>query len=283
VRRFAELLAIHRADIMPAMPKLRQSAETIQQFVEWTDHVTDISADGEEYESPWFRGVTSTSFKLIPSLYRSESGREHFSDPEVRTEFKRRALPLVAERPPRDDWEWYFLMQHYGAPTRLLDWTDSALVALYFAIASYPVNPKPDTPRPAVWALNPWRLNKSAGIEFVGPLASDWPEAGRYLKKPYGGSRPPKYPIALDPTFIAQRMLVQHSHFTLHGHDTRGIDEMRKELKLGDALVKLEIESDDESVKILRQRVALLGISETTIFPDLAGLGKELNLEYDLS
>lgn len=267
---------------MAAMPKLRQSAETIQQFVEWTEQVSDLWSDGEQYESPWFRGVTSSNFKLIPSLYRSDTGREKYSDPEVRTEFRRRALPLVAERPPRDDWEWYFLMQHYGAPTRLLDWTDSALVALYFAIASYPANPKRSAPRPAVWALNPWRLNQKAGIQFVGPLVSDWPEAQRYLGPPYGGDRPPKYPIALDPTFIAQRMLVQHSHFTLHGHDTRGIDEMSDELKLGDGLVKLVIRSDDESVKILRQRVALLGISETTIFPDLAGLSRELHLEYDL-
>ena len=53
--------------------------------------------------------------------YRSESGREKYAEDEVRSEFKRRALPLVAERPPRDDWEWYYLMQHYGAPTRLLD------------------------------------------------------------------------------------------------------------------------------------------------------------------
>jgi hypothetical protein len=78
-------------------------------------------------------------------------------------------------------------------------------------------------------------------------------------------------------------MLVQHSHFTLHGYDTRGLDDMIKELELEDALFKLVIRSDDESVKILRQRVALLGISETTIFPDLAGLGRELSLEYDLS
>lgn len=265
-----------------ATPKVRQSAETIGQFVEWAEQVADLWADGEEYESPWFRGATSCDWKLIPSLYRSAGGREEYSDPEVRTEFKRRALPLVAERPPRDDWEWYFLMQHYGAPTRLLDWTDSALVALYFAIASYPADPPRGTPRPGVWALNPWKLNKKAGIEFTGPLVSDWPEAEKYLGEAYGGGRPPKYPIALDPTFIAQRMLVQHSHFTLHGRDPRGIDEMADELKLGNALLKIEIRSVDESVKILRQRVALLGISETTIFPDLGGLGRELRLEYDI-
>src|ERR1700751_5991281 len=108
---------------------MRETASTIAQFVEWTEEVADQCEGAEDYESPWFRGVSSAEFNLIPSLYRSARGRERYSDDEVKAEFKRRALPLVAERPPRDDWEWYYLMQHYGAPTRLLDWTDSALVA----------------------------------------------------------------------------------------------------------------------------------------------------------
>jgi hypothetical protein len=223
--------------------------------------------------------MSSAEYKLIPGLYRSKSGREPYSDDELRAEFRRRALPLVAERPPRDDWEWYFLMQHYGAPTRLLDWTDSALVALYFALYSVSaVGGMTAVQKPVVWALNPWQLNRA--FSFAGPVTPGVQDIDSYLSTVYKGRRPPQYPLAIDPTFIAQRMLVQHSHFTLHGHDFRGLDEMRDELQLGDTLLRVVIDTDAEGIRMMRLRLATLGISETTIFPDLGGLGRELSLEY---
>jgi hypothetical protein len=268
------------------MPRPRETAVTIAEFIEWCEQVWDCTnpEKGRDYETPWFRGVTSSSFRLVPNIYRSETGKEPMSDDEVRAEFKRRALPLVAERSPRDDWEWYSLMQHYGAPTRLLDWTDSALVALYFAISTWtPGNSQSPSTTPAVWALNPWCLNRKTGIRVYGPANPEVnAEIGVYLGTPYKRPALPQYPIALDPTFIAQRMLVQHSHFTMHGSDSRGLDEMADDLQLNDALFKLVIASEDESIAIMQQRLALLGISETTIYPDLIGLGRELRLEYDL-
>ncbi len=96
-------------------------------------------------------------------------------------------LPLVAERVPRDAWEWYSLMQHYRAPTRLLDWTDSALVAFYFALTSY----KPSSPaniHPVVWALNPWTLNRWDKNQDGSPPGTDWDITQKYLPPPYSGN-----------------------------------------------------------------------------------------------
>jgi hypothetical protein len=48
-----------------------------------------------------------------------------------------------------DDLEWLSIMQHYGAPTRLLDWSYSVFVALYFALEN--AEEKKDS---ALWAIN---------------------------------------------------------------------------------------------------------------------------------
>jgi hypothetical protein len=262
------------------VPKSK-SISTISSFVEWVEKIGEQFTTPEGYEAPWFRGVGDSKHPLIPSLYRSDAGREKLADDELRNEFSRRALPLVAERAPRDDWEWYFLMQHYRAPTRLLDWTDSALVALYFALTSWAPQRPGDRPvKPAVWALNPWSLN--ALHEQYGPVSTDWEGVSAYLPPVYSGCKIPPYPIALDPTLSAQRMLVQHSHFTLHGHDMRSLNKMSAELGLERSLEKLVIDADEDDIDYLRQAMTWLGITETSVFPDLEGLARELRLEYRL-
>jgi len=258
-----------------------KSVSTLSEFVEWVEAIGEKFTTSEGYEAPWFRGAGDSTYSLIPSLYRSDAGREDLADDELRYEFSRKALPLVAESHPRNDWEWYFLMQHYRAPTRLLDWTDSALVALYFALTSWSPAAKGKAARkPAVWALNPWALNRHHGQS--GPVGPGWPEVDRYLPPSYEEKHIPQYPIALDPAFTAQRMLVQHSHFTIHGTDMRSLDEMSEHLGLQGGLFQLVIDADEDDIDYLRQAMTWLGITETSIFPDLEGLARELRLEYRL-
>jgi len=81
----------------------------------------------------WYRGQIEHGWGLTPRLARNRGHIEREVDMLKR--FRQDAGPRVREI-PRTTWEWIGLAQHYGLPTRLLDWTENPLVALYFAVES---------------------------------------------------------------------------------------------------------------------------------------------------
>lgn len=94
----------------------------------------------DELKSPYlFRGHADLDWELEPAIDRSTfsqvRGRLAREDHErlVFKEFKRLALPHLRSRPV-NDWEFLALARHHGVPTRLLDWTENPLAALFFAV-----------------------------------------------------------------------------------------------------------------------------------------------------
>jgi FRG domain len=167
-------------------------------------------------------------------------------------------------------------MQHFRAPTRLLDWTEAALIALHFALQASAAT----ATRPAVWALNPFAVNVHAGFE--GALTIDRPEVRPYLPDLYTSRRElPPHPIAIDPPFVARRMLVQHSHFTVHGREATPLEGVPG-LRHGRDLLKVVIDLDADDRDYLAWQLRLCGVSDTAIFPDLEGLARELGSEYGI-
>lgn len=240
----------------------------------------DKEARYGEIESVWFRGHEQADWKLIPKLYRPEY--RDSSEVEIRQEFQIRSQQLLqGGRLPTDKWEWYFLMQHYGVPTRLLDWTDNPLVALYFALhGPTSVDSEPDQDA-AVWVLNSWWLNRRSIRGIDGPMLSDWDEAQPYLpnlEDAFSGQEVRvRRPVAIDPPHVDRRLAAQGSHFVIFGtnHDLMRMKAARSKRERTRQIAKIIIRR--RAARSITADLDLCGITRPLLFPDLQALGDDIS------
>lgn len=100
--------------------------------------VEDYSPIKDSYSRFWvFRGQGNSNWKLMTTLERAELVVDEI---KMIDEFKRNAHLYIDSTTVNTTLEWISLMQHYGAPTRLLDWTKSPYVAIFFAMNNVEVN-----------------------------------------------------------------------------------------------------------------------------------------------
>ena len=263
----------------------QKSAEDINTFL---DLVREIRRNWDfPYEDPfgpWFRGQQRSYWSPTPGLYRHYIDHPELTpteiEDEIREEFMVRA-PILSDTKPagNDDWEWYFIMQHYGAPTRLLDWTEGALLGLYFAVRD-----NPGFYDAAVWMLDPYELNSRVigTSEVIPPSAPNLDKSARRLVSPWlpsrfkKGSKLRPEPVAILPTHIARRISTQRSCFTIHGSNINGLEKFQR--AKDPCVSKVVIPSD--RTQAIRRELEGCGIDEATIFPDLDGLGRSLSSRW---
>ena len=102
-------------------------------------------------------------------------------------------------------------MQHHGAPTRLLDWTESPTIALYFAVRD-----NPGYYDSSVWMLDPYEMNKRVIHKEIvicpsapGANQKDLNRVLPWLRERWSKQPLPEFPVAVFPTQIA-RLIGSH-------------------------------------------------------------------------
>jgi hypothetical protein len=122
-----------------SLPTLfRNCMRTVEDF--WHDFHQHAARAAQPGMPVLFRGEPEAGFPLVPSIARGtrEATSSDISSLEdiLLSEFRLAAAPII-ESEPANEIEWVFLAQHYGVPTRLLDWSTNPMVALFFAVETH--------------------------------------------------------------------------------------------------------------------------------------------------
>jgi hypothetical protein len=230
-----------------------------------SDLLARLSEQVPDNEPVWYRGQADESWSLRCSLERF-GGLE--KEPTLIKRFKQNALPLMAAR-PESEWEWLFVMQHHGLPTRLLDWTESALVALYFAINGSGTDH--DDVDGCLWGVLPLALNRfaipdddTADIPGLG----DDPHLNSYLPSLIGAQRQALKPLAAIALRNNPRIQMQQGVFTVFHKNLDALDAVDG----NDYLWKLVIPAVSKAG--FRRELELLNVSRLSLFPELSNVSE---------
>jgi hypothetical protein len=206
-------------------------------------------------------------------------------------EFERCATQLSDVRAGEDwEWEWYFLMQHHGVPTRLLDWSDGALIALHFAVRD---KSRPPTSGSIIYVLNPYWLlkkleqhpdRKDAIDRWNQYCQSDpnrlYPDEWErlYLPTDEDDARnpllaTPKIPLLWDSPHVSRRVAAQRSRFMIFGSDPSWLATLANSPDSRLESIRIPV----SSINAIRRQLRDAGVTESVVYPDLDGLGRELN------
>jgi hypothetical protein len=224
-----------------------------------------------------FRGQGNANWTLRPSLLRSVTGDYpklglRSIERQATEHFAARAAnhhPFAPDRDPGDWLAWWPLMQHHGAPTRLLDWTKSPYVAAYFAVEDL----KADEDG-AVYLVHTELVNQAATDATGKPLLDlqfideTWDDI---MKKPH-------LIKFITPQRMTTRMAAQQGLYSickspLMAHD-EAISNVLPSEKRDDYFRRLTIPG--RLKREVARQLQYMNITASSLFPGIDGLGRQL-------
>jgi FRG domain len=224
----------------------------------------------------WFRGCCRSAHSLVPSLYRhpdiSDVEDLLVLEQKILQRFRERSVPYQPSQ-PTNDWGLVFLMQHFGVPTRLLDWTENPYIGLFFAVAAPDSGGEPA----AVWILCPddWNKGALADISYddgVLSIGSDPLESYR----PSADHRPMRVaPVGMYGLHNSPRIVAQRGVFTIFGKSTAPLESLIGTGSYSKTAVH-KVEIPPSAVSDLRDSLFAIGITDSVVYPDLTGLAFEI-------
>jgi hypothetical protein len=251
---------------------------------------------GTAAQEIWYRGQGRRSYKLEPGLYRSRLAAYAYDEFSLVSAFQSLASPYANPR-PENPWEWYFLAQHHRLPTRLLDWTESLLVAVYFALAdtfegqdqaalraaisSTASAPLFDADSPAVWVFDPGTLNRwSRGADGVYAPPNHDIDAYHWASETLGQPDAEANPIAILAPRQNARIIAQQGTFTLHGSLRTPLDDLAATQDPSSIVHLGCIELDRSRAASIWDELRLVGVSRPTVFPELDSIAEYVKFNY---
>ena len=256
---------------MPARKQTRRPYRTFR-LNTWEEFLALVTRP--PYSNWAFRGEKDERFPLYSSLSRYlqnfRVAPKAWADQEARVLriFKRKAHQFLDKPPDLDDeFQWMALMQHHGAPTRLLDFTWSPYVAAFFALER-------TLGDGVVWALNPARIDSSRNPR---PARMDPRAKGNIHRYYFPGTH--RFIWMGEPHTMNRRLIAQSGTFAVPGVLDVPIEGILDDRDQSNILAKIVLTNDVREHGM--RELYRMNITYATLFPDMDGLAKSMGYELE--